>query len=101
MAVRPLSRRRLPCWTPRPRWTSRQPNLLTDTSVTFSWQNFRQSSFAETVIKRMDGREIYHGAGTNFVWRSDGAGDQTFQFFSRDKAGRLSRPEVSTVLPGQ
>ena len=67
-------------------------------SVTLSWQNFLQSSFAETVIMRKDGRTIYHGTGTNFVWRSDVAGDETFRFFSRDKSGRLSRPESYTVV---
>jgi hypothetical protein len=69
------------------------------TSVALSWQNFRQSSFAETVIKDKDGRAIYHGTGTSFVWRSDVAGDQTFHFFSRDKSGRLSRSEAHTILP--
>lgn len=67
-------------------------------SVTFSWQNFLQSSFAETVITRADGRTVYHGAGTNLIWRSDVNGDETFQFFSRDKSGRLSKPESYTVL---
>jgi hypothetical protein len=67
-------------------------------SVTFAWQNFLQSSFAETVIQRKDGRTIYHGTGTNFVWRSDVNGDETFRFFSRDKSGRLSKSESYTVL---
>lgn len=66
--------------------------------VTFSWQNFLQSSFAETVIQRKDGRTIYHGAGTNFVWRSDADGEETFRFYSKDKAGRLSRSEAYTIL---
>ena len=70
-------------------------------SVTCSWQNFLQSSFAETVIMRKDGRTLYHGTGTNFVWRSDMNGDETFRFFSRDNSGRLSRPESYTVLPVQ
>ena len=68
-------------------------------SVTLSWQNFLQSSFAETVIMRKDGRTLYHGTGTSFVWRSDVNGDETFRFFSRDKSGRLSRAESYTVLP--
>jgi arginyl-tRNA synthetase len=68
-------------------------------AVVLSWQNFLQSSFAETVIQRSDGRTIYEGTGTNFVWRSDVNGDETFRFFSRDKAGRLSKPESYTVLP--
>jgi hypothetical protein len=68
-------------------------------SVTLSWQNFLQSSFTETVIQRKDSREIYHGAGTNFVWRSDVTGDETFRFFSKDKSGRLSKPESYTVIP--
>jgi hypothetical protein len=67
-------------------------------SVAFSWQNFLQSSFAETVIQRGDGRTIYHGTGTTFVWRSDVTGEETFRFFSRDKPGRLSRSESYTVL---
>jgi hypothetical protein len=67
-------------------------------SVTCSWQNFLQSSFAETVIMRKDNRTIYHSTGTNFVWRSDVNGDETFRFFSRDKSGRLSRPDSYTVV---
>jgi hypothetical protein len=67
-------------------------------SVTFSWQNFLQTSFAETVILRRDGREVYRGRGTNFVWRSDVTGDETFRFFSKDKSGRLSKSESYTVL---
>jgi hypothetical protein len=67
-------------------------------SVTFSLQNFRQSSFAETVIQRKDGRTIYHGTGTNFTWRSDVSGEETFHFFTKDKAGRLSRSEAYTIL---
>ena len=67
-------------------------------AVVLSWQNFHQSSFAATVIQRGDGRAIYAGTGTNFVWRSDVNGDETFRFFSRDKAGRLSKPESYTVL---
>ena len=65
-------------------------------SVTFSWLNFRQSSFAETVIQRDDGRTIYHGTGTNFTWRSDVEGTGVFQVHSRDKSGRLSRTESYT-----
>jgi len=67
-------------------------------TITFSWQNFLQSSFAETIIQRKDGRTIYHGAGTNFVWRCDVEGDGVFRFFSKDKAGRLSRSEAYTIL---
>lgn len=67
-------------------------------SVTFSWQNFLQSSFAETVIQRKDGRVIYHGTGTQFVWRSDVKGDEAFKFFSKDKSGCLSRTESYTVF---
>ena len=68
-------------------------------TVSFSWENFLQSSFAETVIQREDGRVIYHGSGRSFVWRSDEDGEETFRFFSSDKAGRLSRAESYTVLP--
>lgn len=68
-------------------------------SVTFSWMNFLQTSFAETVIQRNDGRVIYHGAGNRFVWPSDVDGDETFRFFSKAKSGRLSRPETYTVFP--
>ena len=68
-------------------------------SVTFSWQNFLQSNFAETVITRNDGRTIYHGTGTNFVWRCDVNGEETFRFFSKDRSGRLSKSESYTVIP--
>jgi hypothetical protein len=67
-------------------------------SVAFSWQNFLQSSFAETVIERKDGRAIYHGTGTNCVWRSDVDGEETFTFRSKDKAGRLSKAERFAVF---
>jgi hypothetical protein len=69
--------------------------------VTFSWLNFRQSNWAGTVIQRKDGRTIYQGSGTNFVWRSDVEGEETFRFFSRDRSGRLSRAETYTVIPIQ
>jgi len=65
-------------------------------SVTFSWLNFRQSSFAESVILRGNGQTIYHGTGTNFTWRSDMDGKEMFHFHSKDKAGRLSRDESCT-----
>jgi len=65
-------------------------------SVTFSWLNFRQSSFAETVIVTGKGQAIYHGTGTNFTWRSDADGKETFHFHSRDQSGRLSRNESYT-----
>ncbi len=68
-------------------------------SVTFSWMNFLQTGFAETVIQRSDGQVIYHGAGTRFVWPSDVEGDETFRFFSRSKSGQLSRGESYTVFP--
>jgi hypothetical protein len=67
-------------------------------SVTLSWQNFFQTSFAEIVIRRKDGGEIYRGTGTNFVWRSDLDGDEIFQFFSKDRAGHLSKAESYTVI---
>lgn len=67
-------------------------------AVTFAWQNFLQSSYAETVIQRGDGRVIYHGTGTAFTWPSDVDGEETFRFFSRDKSGRLSRSEAYTVM---
>ena len=67
-------------------------------SVTFSWQNFLQTSFAETVIMRKDGRAIYRGNGTSFRWPSDVAGDETFRFFSQDKSGRLSKSESYTIF---
>ena len=68
-------------------------------SVTLSWENFLQTSFAETVITRNDGRTIYHGTGTSFVWRSDVEGAETFRFCSKDKTGRLSRPDSYTIIP--
>ncbi|MBE0545180.1 MAG: hypothetical protein IH623_27905 [Verrucomicrobia bacterium] len=65
-------------------------------TVTFSWVNFRQSSFGETVIRRANGETIYQGTGTNLVWRSNVDGTETFSFHSRDKSGRLSRDESYT-----
>jgi hypothetical protein len=62
----------------------------------FSWMNFRQSSFAQTIIQAGDGREIYAGTETHFVWSGESTGP--FRFFSRDKAGRLSRSEIYTVI---
>jgi hypothetical protein len=67
-------------------------------SVTFSWENFLMTSFAETVITRHDGEILYHGAGTNFVWTSDVDGDETFKVASKDRSGRLSKSESYTVL---
>ena len=65
-------------------------------SVRFSWMNFRQSIFAETVISRGNGQTIYHGTGTNFMWRTDADGKETFHVHSKDKSGRLSRDESYT-----
>jgi hypothetical protein len=67
-------------------------------SVVLSWENFLQSSFAETVLVRGDGRSIYHGKAMECVWRSDVEGEETFKFYSKDKAGRLSRQESYTVV---
>jgi hypothetical protein len=64
--------------------------------VTFSWMNFRQSSYAETVILRANGQTIYHGMGTTFTWRSDTDGKETFHLHSRDQSGRLSRDQSYT-----
>jgi hypothetical protein len=65
-------------------------------AVRFSWQNFLQSSFRETVVQREDGRTLYSGTGTNYVWKSDVTGEAVFRVLSRDKSGRLSRPEPFT-----
>ena len=92
---------RIPVLDPAPPLEIQAIKSANGHSVTCSWQNFLQGSFAETVIMRKDGRIIYHGAGTSFFWRSDVNGDETFRFFSRDKAGQLSRPESYTVLPVQ
>jgi hypothetical protein len=67
-------------------------------SVVLSWENFLQSSFAESVVARGDGRSIYHGKATEYVWRSDVEGEETFKFYSKDKAGRLSRQESFAVV---
>ena len=61
--------------------------------VSFTWRNFLQSDFAATVIARKDGRILYEGAGTNYVWTSDVDGDATFLYWSRNKAGEKSRME--------
>ena len=62
--------------------------------VIFTWRNFVMSDFAATVIVRQDGRTIYDGAGTNFVWTTDHNGAETFTYWSRNKAGEKSRMEV-------
>jgi hypothetical protein len=67
-------------------------------SITFSWENFPQSSFAETLIQKQDGTILYHGTGTNFVWKSDVTGEETFYFHSKSKSGRLSNSEAYTVI---
>jgi hypothetical protein len=61
--------------------------------VIFTWRNFLQSDFAATVIARQDGRVLYEGAGTNFVWASNVNGDATFLYWSKNKAGEKSRME--------
>jgi hypothetical protein len=66
-------------------------------SVVLSWANFLQSSYAATVIQRGDGQVLYEGRGTNYVWKSDIDGEETFRFFSRNKAGGISRPETFTI----
>lgn len=61
--------------------------------VTFTWKNFLQSGFNSTVIARGDGRIIYRGRGTTYVWNSDVDGSETFTYWSRNAAGRTSRLE--------
>jgi hypothetical protein len=61
--------------------------------VNFSWRNALQTDFAATVIARKDGRTIYDGAGTNFLWTSDVDGQETFIYWSRNQAGEKSRIE--------
>lgn len=58
--------------------------------VLFTWRNFTQSRFRTTVIARGDGRIIYKGKGTRFVWNSDVNGSETFRYWSRDNAGQTS-----------
>ena len=62
-------------------------------TVHFSWVNFAQSDFAATVIVRHNSQVLYDGTGTNFSWPSDLDGTETFRFWSRNKAGKISRPE--------
>jgi hypothetical protein len=64
----------------------------------FSWRNFPQSSFAETVIQTEDGTVLYHGTGMNFVWPGPLEGNETFRFFSKDKSGKLSKGDSYTVV---
>ncbi len=61
--------------------------------VIFTWRNFLQSDFAATVIARDDGRILYEGRGTNFTWEADGDGQATFRYWSKNKAGDISRTE--------
>ncbi len=68
------------------------------TSIAFSWENFLETHFAETVIKRGNGAALYHGTGTSFNWISDVDGEETFSVFSKDKEGRLSRAEAYTTF---
>lgn len=68
------------------------------TAVTFSWENFLQSGWKETIIKGKKDEIIYHGTGTNFLWRCDSDGEEIFTFCSKDNAGRLSKREAYTVL---
>jgi hypothetical protein len=67
-------------------------------SVTFSWENFLQSDFAETVISKGDGTVIYHGSGTRHTWKIDASRDETFHFYSQGKTGKRSREEAYTVV---
>jgi hypothetical protein len=62
-------------------------------TVTFSWELFPQSDFAEVVLRKEGGAELYHGAGTNFVWRNDTPGEATFTLQARGKSGARSRIE--------
>ena len=66
-------------------------------SVTFSWLNFRQSRFDETVIT-CGAEVIYHGTNTTFTWRCDRKGDADFHFYSVDHRGQRSREESYTKL---
>jgi hypothetical protein len=68
-------------------------------TVTFSWENFLQGNFLETQIARRNGNIIYHGTGTNFLWKSDMTGDEEFRFSSKSKDGMLSKPEPYTIMP--
>jgi hypothetical protein len=67
-------------------------------SATFEWQNFLQTSFKETVVQNDEGKTLYAGRGTNFVWKSNVDGEAAFRVLSRDKAGKLSRAEPFTII---
>jgi hypothetical protein len=67
-------------------------------SVTFAWENFLQTSFRETVVQDDNGKALYAGRSTNFVWKSNVDGEAAFRVLSRDKTGRLSRSEPFTLL---
>jgi hypothetical protein len=58
--------------------------------VIFTWRNFPQTRFTASVIARSDGRIIYRGRATRFVWNSDVNGTETFRYWSRDNSGRTS-----------
>ncbi|HYG33845.1 MAG TPA: hypothetical protein VEC99_03620, partial [Clostridia bacterium] len=66
-------------------------------SVAFSWQNSLQTGFSQTAIIRQDGRTIYQGNGTNYLWHSDLDGIEEFRFVSIHRGGRLSKPESYTI----
>ncbi|MDB6121749.1 MAG: hypothetical protein JWQ71_742 [Pedosphaera sp.] len=65
--------------------------------VKFTWRNFLQSDFASTVIARKDGRIIYEGADTNFTWVSDVDGEEIFKYWSKNRAGVVSRWETNNM----
>ena len=53
----PAQPARIPVLDPAPPLEIQATKSADGTSVTFSWQNFLQSSFAETIIMRKDGRK--------------------------------------------
>ncbi len=92
-ALEPLRRARL---DPAPPVDIQARRSADGKGIEFSWLNFAQSSFDRTIIRQADGREIYSGSGSTFVWQGGNSGN--FKFFTRDRAGNLSRSETFTSV---
>jgi hypothetical protein len=67
-------------------------------SVSFTWEPFPQSDFAEVILSRASGEEIYRGTANRFVWRSNLTGASEFTLQAKSKAGAISRIEDYTRL---
>jgi hypothetical protein len=73
-------------------------NKLGATAISFSWENYLQTGFNKTIIKK-DNFEIYSGTGNSytFIWNTLTSGSAVFSFYSINDNGSTSNSDSYTL----